>query len=160
MKVSKALMTSSFEKGTSDRYQVFINSLIWDQTLSRKGRPPVSFKDRNDYWPADLGPFNWPHASSWISLASAGPIPERPARNGSGEMARVLCIHLARGWMVGYWAIGWWGLVLVLRNPSTSWHIQGLSATYVVWLEIPSWVLVDSDRRTSQILRLDLRPSS
>jgi hypothetical protein len=28
MKVSKALMTSSFHKGTSDRYQVFSNSLI------------------------------------------------------------------------------------------------------------------------------------
>jgi hypothetical protein len=28
MKVSKALMTSSFQKATSDRYQVFRNSLI------------------------------------------------------------------------------------------------------------------------------------
>jgi hypothetical protein len=28
MNVSKALMTSSFQKGTSDRYQVFRNSLI------------------------------------------------------------------------------------------------------------------------------------
>jgi hypothetical protein len=46
MKVSKALMTSSFQKGTSDRYQVFRNSLIRDQTLSRKVRPSVSFKDR------------------------------------------------------------------------------------------------------------------
>jgi hypothetical protein len=25
--------------------------------------------------------------------------------------------------------------------------MRGLSATYVVWLEIPSWVLIDSDRR-------------
>jgi hypothetical protein len=25
--------------------------------------------------------------------------------------------------------------------------MQGLSATYVVWLEIPSWVLIDLDRR-------------
>jgi hypothetical protein len=62
----------------------------------------MSLKDRNDCWPADLGPFNWPHASSWVSLASAGPTLERPARNGSGEMARVSCIHLTRGWMVGY----------------------------------------------------------
>jgi hypothetical protein len=61
----------------------------------------VSFKDRNVCWPADLGPFYWPHALSCVSLVSAGPIPERPARNGSGEMARVSCIHLARGWMVG-----------------------------------------------------------
>jgi hypothetical protein len=51
----------------------------------------MSIKDRSDCWPADLGPFNWPYASSWVSLASVGPIPERPARNGSGEMARVAC---------------------------------------------------------------------
>jgi hypothetical protein len=70
--------------------------------LSRKGRPSVSLKDRNDCWPTDLGPFNWPHASSWVSLALARPIPERSARNGSEEIARVSCIHLARVWMVGY----------------------------------------------------------
>jgi hypothetical protein len=62
----------------------------------------MSIKDHSDCWPVDLGPFNWPHASSLVSLASVGPILERLARNGSGEMARVSCIHLARGWMVGY----------------------------------------------------------
>jgi hypothetical protein len=41
--------------------------------------------------PDDRGPFNWPHASSWVSFASGIPIPERPTRNGSGEMARVAC---------------------------------------------------------------------
>jgi hypothetical protein len=30
-------------------------------------------------------------ASSWVSFASVGPIPERPTRNGSGEMVRVAC---------------------------------------------------------------------
>jgi hypothetical protein len=25
--------------------------------------------------------------------------------------------------------------------------MQGLSATYVVWLEIPNWVLIDLDHR-------------
>jgi hypothetical protein len=44
--------------------------IILDHTLSRKGRPSMSIKDRSDCWPADLGPFNWPHASSWVSLAS------------------------------------------------------------------------------------------
>jgi hypothetical protein len=44
-------------------------------------------------------------------------------------------------------ALSWRELGLVLRNPVASWHMQGLSATYVVWLEIPSWVLIDSDRR-------------
>jgi hypothetical protein len=160
MKVSKALMTSSFQQGTSDTYQVFRNSSIWDQTLSRKGRPSVSLKDHNDCWPADLGPFNWPHASSWVSLASVGPIPEQLARTGSWEMAGVTCAHLASGWMVGYRALGLREPVLVLGNPGVSWHMQGLSATYVVWLEIPSWVLIDSDHRTSRIWRLDLRPSS
>jgi hypothetical protein len=65
--------------------------IIWDQTLSRKGRPSVSIKDRTESRLADLGPFNWPHASSWVSLASVGPIPEQLARTGSGEMARVAC---------------------------------------------------------------------
>ena len=62
-----------------------------DQTLSRKGRPSVSLKDRTESRLADLGPFNWPHASSWVSFASVGPIPEQLARTGSGEMARVAC---------------------------------------------------------------------
>jgi hypothetical protein len=31
------------------------------------------------------------NASSWVSFASGKPIPERPTRNGSGEMARVVC---------------------------------------------------------------------
>jgi hypothetical protein len=68
-----------------------------DQALSRKGRLLVSIKDRSDCWPTNLGPFNWPHASSWVSLASARPIPEQLARTGSGEMARVTCAHLASG---------------------------------------------------------------
>jgi hypothetical protein len=38
----------------------------------------------------DRGPFNWSHASSWVSFAGRL-IPERPTRNGSGEMARVAC---------------------------------------------------------------------
>jgi hypothetical protein len=37
--------------------------------------------------------------------------------------------------------------ILVLRNLGVSWHMQGLSAKYVVWLEILNWVLIDSDRR-------------
>jgi hypothetical protein len=160
MKVSKALMTSSFNHGTSDRYKVLRNSLNWEQKLSRKGRPFVSFKDRNDCWPANLGPFKWPHASSWVSFASVGPIPKQIARTGSGEKAGVTCTHLASGWMVGYYALGSREPVLVLRKPSVSWHMQGLSATYVMWLEIPSWVSIDSGHRTSQIWRLDLRPSS
>jgi hypothetical protein len=63
-----------------------------------------SIKDSNESRLADLGPFNWPHASSWVSLALAGPILERLARNGSGEMVRVLCIHLQEA--------GWWGTEL------------------------------------------------
>jgi hypothetical protein len=43
-------------------------------------------------------------------------------------------------------ALGWCEPILVLRNPGASWHMQGFSATYVVWLEIPSWVVIDSDR--------------
>jgi hypothetical protein len=35
----------------------------------------------------DRGPFNWSHASSWVSFALGRLIPERPTRNGSGEIA-------------------------------------------------------------------------
>jgi hypothetical protein len=102
MKVSKALMTSSFQQGTSDRYQFFFrNNLNGNQMLSRKGRPSVSIKDRNESKLADLGPFNRPHASSWVRLASAEPIPEQLAHTGSGEMMGVTCAHLASGLMVG-----------------------------------------------------------
>jgi hypothetical protein len=45
------------------------------------------------------------------------------------------------------YALGWREPGLVLRNPVASCHMQGLSATYVMWLEIPSWVLIDSDHR-------------
>jgi hypothetical protein len=48
-------------------------------------------------WAADRGPFNWPYVSSWVSFASVGPIPERPPRNGSGEMARVACTLRGKG---------------------------------------------------------------
>jgi hypothetical protein len=91
-----------------------------DQALSRKGRPSVSIKDPTESRLADLGPFNWPHASSLVSLASTGPIPEQLARTESGEMARVTCAHLASGWMVGYCALGSHEPVLVLRNPVAS----------------------------------------
>jgi hypothetical protein len=112
--------------------------------VSRKGHPFIEIKDRNESRFADLGPFNWTHASSWVSLTSVRPIPERPAHTRSGEITRVSCIHLARGWMVEYYALRWWGPILVLRNLGASCHMQGLSATYVVWLEIPTWVLIDS----------------
>jgi hypothetical protein len=48
----------------------------------------------------------------------------------------------ARLWCIC--GLGWCEPIMVLRNPVVSWHMQGLSATYVVWLEIPSWVLIDS----------------
>jgi hypothetical protein len=45
------------------------------------------------------------------------------------------------------YALGWHEPILVLRNSGASWYMQGLSATYVMWLEIPSRVLIDSDCR-------------
>jgi hypothetical protein len=48
-------------------------------------------KDYRECRLVDRGPFNWPHASSWVSFVSVGPIPERPPRNVSGEMARIAC---------------------------------------------------------------------
>ena len=52
---------------------------------------PRLIKDYTECRLDDRGPFNWSHASSWVSFASGRLIPERPTRNGSGEMARVAC---------------------------------------------------------------------
>jgi hypothetical protein len=52
---------------------------------------PRLIKDYRECRPANRGPFNWSHVSSWVSFASGRLILERPTRNGSGEMARVAC---------------------------------------------------------------------
>jgi hypothetical protein len=67
----------------------------------------VSIKDRTDCRPVDLGPFNWPHTSSWVSRNPATPYVKRQSRTRSGEMAGVACTHLAHGWMVEYCTLGW-----------------------------------------------------
>jgi hypothetical protein len=61
----------------------------------------VSIKDRTDCWPDDLGPFNWPHTSSWVSLNPAIPYVKRQSRTGSGEMARVACTP----WQEAAWGV-------------------------------------------------------
>jgi hypothetical protein len=53
--------------------------------------PSESIKDRTDVGLMIDDLFNWSHASSWVSFAWGRLIPERPTRNGSGEMARVAC---------------------------------------------------------------------
>jgi hypothetical protein len=50
-------------------------------------------------------------------------------------MARVACTLHGR-WCIC--ALGWHEPGRVLRNLVASLHMQGLSATYVMWLEIPS----------------------
>ena len=69
--------------------------------LSRKGRPSESIKDRTDCWPNDLGPFIWPHTSSWASLNPAIPYMKRQSRTGSGEMARVARTLLSKDRLKG-----------------------------------------------------------
>jgi hypothetical protein len=41
-----------------------------------------SFKDRTDVGLMIEDFFNWPHASSWVSFVSTGPIPEQLAGTG------------------------------------------------------------------------------
>jgi hypothetical protein len=77
----------------------------------------MSIKDYTDCCPTDLGPFIWPHTSSWVSLNPAIPYVKRQSRNGSAEMARVVCTHLAHGWMVEYCALGWRGPINVVEDP-------------------------------------------
>jgi hypothetical protein len=114
--------------------------------------PSESFKDSTDCWPADLGPFIWPHTSSWVSLNPAIPYMKRQSRTGSGEMARVartllakdhlkgvVCSRVAQTCSCGGGSVGMVDMCKELRE------------AYVVWLEIPSWVLIDLDHRTSRI---------
>jgi hypothetical protein len=51
--------------------------------------PSELFKDRAGVILMIEDLFNWPHASSWVSFALAGPISERLPSTGSGEMAGV-----------------------------------------------------------------------
>jgi hypothetical protein len=95
----------------------FENCLKWDQTLSWRGRPSVSIKDRTNCRHVDIGPFSCPHTSSWVSLNWATPYVKRQSCTGSGEMAGVACTHLARGWMVEYRNLGWRRPVHVVEDP-------------------------------------------
>jgi hypothetical protein len=111
----------NIRKSTFVRYQRLGNGLNKMRPDVEQERSPfVSIKDRSDCWPDDLGSFNWPHASSWVSFASVEPITEQLTHTGSGEMARVTSAHLASGWMVGCCALGSREPVLVLRNPVAS----------------------------------------
>jgi hypothetical protein len=62
-------------------------------------------KDRVDVGLMIEDLFNWPHASSWVSFASGRLIAERPTRNGSGEMARVVCTLRGKR-LDGYLTVG------------------------------------------------------
>jgi hypothetical protein len=68
--------------------------------------------------PADRGPLNWPHASSWVSFALGRPIPERSTRNGSGEMVRVACT------LYGKRLDGGVSVLSVIVNPVWSWETR------------------------------------
>jgi hypothetical protein len=57
--------------------------------------PSELIKDRIGCWPVDLGPFIWPHTSSWVSLNPTIPYIKRQSRTGSGEMVRVARTLLA-----------------------------------------------------------------
>jgi hypothetical protein len=61
----------------------------------------ISIKDRTNCWPTDLGPFIWPHTSSWVNLNPAIPYMKRQSRTGSGEMARVARTLLTKDCLKG-----------------------------------------------------------
>jgi hypothetical protein len=81
-------------------------------------------------------PWKW----DWVSLNPAIPYVKRQPRTGRGRWweSRV------PSWLEA----GWRSTVLpgsadrftLWRICGNGWHMQGLSATYVVWLEILSWV--------------------
>jgi hypothetical protein len=75
--------------------------------LSWRGRPSLSIKDNTDGRLIDLGPFIWPHTSSWVSLNPATTYVKRQSRTGSGKMAGEACTHLACDWLVEDRTLGW-----------------------------------------------------
>ena len=71
-------------------------------------------------------------------------------------MARVVCTHVAMGWI---------GRVLCSRvaRPCSCFRgsegrliYVGQEPAYVVWLRIPSWVLIGSNRRCSSVMETQL----
>ena len=71
-------------------------------------------------------------------------------------MVRVVCTHMAMGWIGG---------VLYCRVAQTHSCFRGSEGrlvyvgrgpTYVVWLGIPSWVLISLNRRCSSIMETQL----
>jgi hypothetical protein len=86
--------------------------------------PSVSIKDRTDCWPADLGPFIWPHTSSWVSLNPTIPYMKRKSRTGSGEMARVARTLLATDRLKGGVLSGGADLFMWWRIRRNGRHVQ------------------------------------
>jgi hypothetical protein len=117
--------------------------------------PSESIKDRVDVglMIEDLLPGHMPrHVSvldfKWLDKLCLGQTNTRKANTQwewrDGETSVYPQWQEAGRWCIC--ALSWHEPCLVLRTPVASWHMQGLSAKYVVWLEIPSWVLIDSDR--------------
>ena len=67
-------------------------------------------------------------------------------------MARVACTHMAMGWIDGvlYSRVAW--THSCFRGSEGRLVYVGHGPTYVVWLGIPSWVIIGLNRRCSSVM--------
>ena len=71
-------------------------------------------------------------------------------------MARVACTHVAMGWIGGVLCSRVAQTRSCFRGPEGRLVYISQGPTYVVWLGIPSWVIVGLNRRCSSVMETQL----
>ena len=71
-------------------------------------------------------------------------------------MARVVCTHVAMGWIGGVLCSRVVQTRSCFRGTEGRLVYVGQGSTYVVWLGIPSWVIIGSNRRCSSVMETQL----
>ena len=71
-------------------------------------------------------------------------------------MARVACTHVAMGWIGGVLCSRVARTCSCFRESEDRLVYVGQGPTYVVWLGIPSWVIIGSNHRCSSVMETQL----
>ena len=71
-------------------------------------------------------------------------------------MARVACTHVAMGWIGGVLYSRVAQTCSYFRGPEGRLVYVGQGPAYVVWLGIPSWVIIGSNHRCSLVMETQL----
>ena len=71
-------------------------------------------------------------------------------------MARVVCTHVAMGWIGGVLCSQVARTHSCFRESEDRLVYVGKGPAYVVWLGIPSWVIIGSNRHCSSVMETQL----